>query len=119
MHRAGVYYPRVRTFSVRVGGNREGTESLLSPGDGMRIGISFCIAITWSLFALPTTLRHAAAAERTQRVPLGGVLDGQLGEKAFAVYVPTRLGGVLTVKSSNGMVEGLAGPDGQSHTNGQ
>jgi hypothetical protein len=43
----------------------------------------------------------------------------QAGDRSFGVYVPTRHGGILTVKSSAGTIEMLTGPDGRPRTNGQ
>jgi hypothetical protein len=87
----------------------------------MRIGIGFRIAMLWSLFlfALAPSPRAAAAAERAQRVPLGGKLAGQVHDKSFAVYVPTRHGGTLTINTSAGTIEQILGPDGRFVTNGQ
>ncbi|MDX2035274.1 MAG: hypothetical protein SFX72_01385 [Isosphaeraceae bacterium] len=62
---------------------------------------------------------QASAADRVQSVPLGGKLGEQRGDKEFGVYVPTRFGGVLTVKTTAGKVEKLTGPDGKERKNGQ
>ena len=64
----------------------------------------------------------AAGAQTTERVttvPLGGSLDGQTGDRYFGVYVPTRFGGELTIKTTSGKVVELKGPDGTALANGQ
>src|ERR1700739_3861964 len=50
--------------------------------------------------------------------PLGGSLTGQVGERYFGVYVPTRFGGTLTIKASSGTVEEIVGPDGRERGDG-
>jgi hypothetical protein len=61
---------------------------------------------------------RAEAGDQVQPVPLGGPLAAQKGEKYFGVYVPTRFGGVLTIKTTSGKIEGLKGPDGKEKANG-
>ena len=67
----------------------------------MRIGKRFAGAVASSIaagvFAIVTM---GAAAERVQPVPLGGSLGDQSGDKSFGVYVPTKFGGVLSIKTS-------------------
>ncbi len=53
------------------------------------------------------------------RVPIGGNLRDLKGEHRFAVYVPTRFGGVLTIQATDGKIQDLAGPGGRSQENGQ
>ena len=48
-----------------------------------------------------------------------GALDGQSGDRYFGVYVPTRFGGELKVKTTSGRVIDLKGPNGVAQTNGQ
>ena len=59
-----------------------------------------------------------AGADQVRRVPLGGSLPDQVGDAAFGVYVPTKMGGVLTIRSSDGKVDSLIGPDGRERRNG-
>lgn len=86
----------------------------------MRIGIrqTTGLLVTAVVVALGSAER-AEAADRVQPVPLGGNLKLQTGDKIFGVYVPTRFGGILTVKATSGKLEGLAGPDGRARINGQ
>ena len=77
------------------------------------VAISFCVvapAVGWA---------QPAQTDRVQPVPLGGKLSDQSGDRYFGVYVPTRFGGVLTVTTTEGTVDALAGPDGRPRTNGQ
>ncbi len=53
------------------------------------------------------------------RVPLGGSITAGPDEGPFAVYVPTRFGGVLTIEASQGQVTQLTGPDRVSQANGR
>ena len=53
----------------------------------------------------------ARTAEHVTTVPLGGSLDGQSGDRYFGVYVPTRFGGELKVKTTAGQVVELKGPE--------
>ena len=61
----------------------------------------------------------ASTAERVQTVPLGSSLGDQSGDRDFGVYVPTRFGGELTIKTSDGTVGTINGPDGRERGNGQ
>jgi hypothetical protein len=54
----------------------------------------------------------ADAVERVQPVPLGGVLGHQTGDRQFGVYIPTRFGGELTIKTTAGTIGNIKGPDG-------
>ena len=60
-----------------------------------------------------------ARADRVTPVPLGGSLADQKGEHSYGVYVPTRFGGVLSVKATAGTVEALTGPDGKPRISGE
>ncbi len=87
----------------------------------MRIGIRLVGAVAGlAVVALVATMAlGAGAGEEVKHVPLGGSLTGQVGERYFGVYVPTRFGGTLTVKASSGTVEEIVGPDGRERKNGQ
>jgi hypothetical protein len=78
------------------------------------------VAWTWIVLAASAATAPGAEPGRVQTVPvpLGGTLAGQQGDTYFGVYVPTRYGGVLTVKTTAGKVETLTGPDGRARTNG-
>lgn len=69
--------------------------------------------------ALVGTTARAETAEQVVAVPLGGSLEARTGEHYYGVYVPTRFGGELTVKTSAGRVEEIKGPDGAARGNGQ
>jgi hypothetical protein len=62
---------------------------------------------------------RSEAGARVVPVPVGGTVTARMGESDFGVYVPTRFGGNLTVKTTSGTVEALTGPDGRTRTNGQ
>ncbi len=83
---------------------------------GNRLGGVVVLAIA---VVMSTTTFAATAADRVQPVPLGGSLPGQSGDRAYGVYVPTKFGGVLTVKTSSGTVENLMGPDGKPRKSGE
>ncbi|QEH34718.1 hypothetical protein OJF2_32600 [Aquisphaera giovannonii] len=85
----------------------------------MHIGCNGCGAMAWALLALLAWPMETEAAERVQPVPLGGTLNDQAGDRSYGVYVPTRQGGTLTVKSTGGTVRALTGPDGKPRTSGQ
>ena len=73
-----------------------------------------------ALAALPALgTASAKEVERVQTVPLGGTSSDFSGDKAFGVYVPTRFGGELTIKASDGTVSEIAGPDGRPRQNGR
>ncbi|MBV8381302.1 MAG: hypothetical protein JOZ63_01770 [Planctomycetaceae bacterium] len=87
----------------------------------MRIGNRFGGAVLWSMVALisaPWAL-GGDGVERVQTVPLGGTLADQSGDRPFGVYIPTRFGGVLTIKTTSGTVGPIIGPDGKERLNGQ
>ncbi len=87
----------------------------------MRIGNRLVGRVAGAIVAVlaATSAPRAVADEQVQPVPLGGSLTGQKGEKYFGVYVPTRFGGVLTVKSTSGKVQTIKGPDGRERKNGE
>ncbi|OJW18646.1 MAG: hypothetical protein BGO49_23235 [Planctomycetales bacterium 71-10] len=85
----------------------------------MRIGNRLGGAMFGLAVALWGTSARAESAERVAAVPLGGSLEAREGEHYYGVYVPTRFGGELTIKSSEGKVEEIKGPDGAARTNGQ
>lgn len=61
---------------------------------------------------------EAANVTRVPTVPLGGTIANQSGDRMYGVYVPTRFGGVLSIKTSEGQVDALTGPDGRPRQNG-
>jgi hypothetical protein len=87
----------------------------------MRIGIKLGGVVLVAMVAALSTakVRGAEATERVQPVPLGGTLTEQSGDKNFGVYIPTRFGGELTIKSTSGTVAAITGPDGKPRQNGQ
>ncbi len=87
----------------------------------MRIGNRLVGIVGGSVLAVLAATAHnrAGAAEQVQPVPLGGSLAGQKGEKFFGVYVPTRFGGTLAIKSTSGKVVEIKGPDGKERRNGE
>lgn len=60
----------------------------------------------------------APQAPAVAKVPLGGSLPNRTGDLSYAVYVPTRFGGVLTIKAGDGAVKDLTGPGGRAQENG-
>jgi hypothetical protein len=87
----------------------------------MRIGNRLGMAAVGALLAATSATLAAGAdvARRVQPVPIGGALAGQTGEHQFGVYVPTRFGGQLTIKTTAGRVGPIVGPDGRERQNGQ
>jgi hypothetical protein len=87
----------------------------------MRIGIRLigAVASTAVVAMTATFALGARASDEVRHVPLGGSLTGQVGDRYFGVYVPTRFGGVLTIKASSGTVEEIVGPDGRQRRNDQ
>jgi hypothetical protein len=75
-------------------------ESLLSVGGGMRVGFNLCGAMAWALLAFSAPAREVSAAGQVRPVPLSGSLDRQIGDGSYGVYVPTRHGGILTIRWS-------------------
>jgi hypothetical protein len=85
----------------------------------MRIGNRLGGALLGMIVALGGTSARAESAEQVVAVPLGGSLEAREGEHYYGVYVPTRFGGELTVKTSDGTVQDIKGPNGAARTNGQ
>jgi hypothetical protein len=86
----------------------------------MRIGNWLGGWVIWLLAATISVAANAGTAEHVTAVPLGGSLDGQAGEHYYGVYVPTRFGGELRIKTTEGQVVELRkGTDGAVLTNGQ
>jgi hypothetical protein len=87
----------------------------------MRIGNRLGGSAIWAFIAVLGVTAGARAAERVTKLPLGGSLDGQTGDHHYGVYVPTRFGGELTIKSSLGKVVDFKGPgpNGPQQANGQ
>jgi hypothetical protein len=75
--------------------------------------------LVWALAATINVAVSAQTAERTTSVPLGSISEQQTGDREFAVYIPTRFGGELTVKCSSGDVQGLRTSKGLALRNGQ
>jgi hypothetical protein len=87
----------------------------------MRIGNRLSGAVFWAIVATATATvsAGAGAAERVQPVPLGGAISEQVGDRHFGVYVPTKFGGELTIRTTSGTVSKILGPDGLERQNGQ
>ncbi len=87
----------------------------------MRIGNRLSGALFWAIvvMASATFTSGAGAAERVQTVPLGGTASDQTGDRYFGVYVPTMYGGELTIKTTEGTISKITGPDGLERQNGQ
>ena len=89
----------------------------------MRSGIRLSGALVWAIVATVSAAFSASAGagvtERVQRVPLGGTISAQEGDRQFGVFVPTLYGGELTVKTTSGTVTRIVGPDGVERRNGQ
>ncbi len=49
--------------------------------------------------------------------PPRGALPDQSGDHAFGVYIPTRFGGELTIKTTSGTVGTITGPDSKPQAN--
>lgn len=77
------------------------------------------MALGWFVVMLGGYAADAHAAERRTIVPLGGSIESQSGETFYGVYVPTRFGGELTIKSTDGKVVDIKGPNGLERKNGQ
>ncbi len=77
----------------------------------MRIGNSLGGLVIWALAVSMSVTASAVATENVTAIPLGGSLDDQSGDRYYGVYVPTRFGGNLTVKASDGRVIELKGPE--------
>jgi hypothetical protein len=85
----------------------------------MRNGNWLGESVLWALAAMMGLAAEARASERATAVPLGGVLQGQTGDRYYGVYVPTRFGGELKITTSTGQINELKGPSGAPRGNGQ
>jgi len=85
----------------------------------MRIGNWLGGSVIWALVAMCNMAASAGTAEHVTTVPLGGSLASQSGTRYYGVYVPTRFGGELNVKTTSGQVVDLKGPKGVARINGQ
>jgi hypothetical protein len=85
----------------------------------MRIGYRMSGLVAWTIVVAVASLGslRAAEPERVRPVPLGGTLAEQTGDRYYGVYVPTKFGGVLSVKSTSGAVESITGPEGRVRQN--
>ncbi len=86
----------------------------------MRYRSKLWAGMTWAVVLVlgATSWTELKAADRVKPVPLGGSLSEQTGDQYFGVYVPTRFGGALTVKSTAGKIASITGPDGKPRSNG-
>src|SRR6476620_785428 len=106
----------------RMTGNRLQSACLFSSpvlGGSMRIGNRLGGSAIWAFVAVLGVSAGAQAAERVTKLPLGGSLDGQSGDRYYGVYIPTRFGGVLEIKTTAGTIVELKRPNGMPLTNGQ
>jgi hypothetical protein len=85
----------------------------------MRILIRIVGAIVGVVAAAWSPWPIAEAAVGRARVPLGDTLYGQAGDRHFGVFIPTRYGGVLTIRTTSGEVDSIVGPDGRPRRNGE
>jgi hypothetical protein len=89
----------------------------------MRIGNWLGGSVLMALVTINGMAATARTAEQSKTVPLslplGGSLDGQSGDRYYGVYVPTRFGGVLQIKTTEGTIVELKRPNGTPLTNGQ
>jgi hypothetical protein len=87
----------------------------------MRSGDRLGGAVFWSIVVLISVpwASRAATPERVQPVPLGGTLANQSGDRQYGVYIPTRFGGELGIRTTSGTVGEITGPDGRPRQNGQ
>ncbi len=76
-------------------------------------------ALIWAMVASTSTAKATDATDASVKVPLGGAVSGQSDNRSFNVYVPTRFGGLLTIKTTSGTVGPIVGPDGHPRQNGQ
>ena len=85
----------------------------------MRIGIRLGGSVIRALIVALAVTAGAQAADRVTTIPLGGSLENQSGDHHYGVYVPTRFGGELTIKTTIGKVVEIKGPNGVERTNGK
>jgi hypothetical protein len=84
------------------------------------IGLSKCLALMALCQFAAQEVTWADDTAPIQRLSLGLTLDGQSGDRAFGVYIPTRFGGELTVATTDkdAKLGPIVGPDGREHANG-
>jgi hypothetical protein len=89
----------------------------------MRIGNWLGGSVIAALAAIHGMAAAARTAEQVKNVPtavpLGGALDSQSGDQYFGVYVPTRFGGELHVKTTDGKIVEIKRPNGKPFLDGQ
>ena len=89
----------------------------------MRIGNWLGSSVIVALAAIHGMAAAARTAEQVKNVPtavpLGGSLDSQSGDQYFGVYVPTRFGGELHVKTTDGKIVDLKRPNGSPFVDSQ
>ena len=68
----------------------------------MRIGNWLGGSVIWALAAIDEYGGNGTHRRARHDRPLGGSLDGQSGDHYYGVYVPTRFGGELKVKATDG-----------------
>ncbi len=85
----------------------------------MGIGNRLGGVLVWAVAATVGVADGAQTTERVTTVRLGGSLDGQSGDRYYGVYVPTRFGGELTIKTTSGRVAELRGPSSEVVSNGR
>src|SRR4051794_37214126 len=80
-----------------------------------RVGSMFaaaCLTGHWAIVA-------QEGAGKFRPLPLGKEVGAEAGDRFFAVYVPTRLGGKLTITTGAGEVGAISSPHGRAIANGQ
>jgi hypothetical protein len=87
----------------------------------MRIGNWLGGAMIWAWAATMSMAAGAGTAGHVTTIPLGGSLERQTGDRHYGVYVPTRFGGELTVRTTDGQVVEFTreGPGSTPKVNGQ
>jgi len=84
----------------------------------MRIGNRLGGVVFWALVATTAAAADDPAPGRVTPVHLGGSVSGQSGDRFYGVYVPTKFGGELTIKTTSGTISEIRGPDGRERING-
>ena len=77
---------------------------------GNWLGGSVIMALA-AIHGMAATARTAEQVTTVPTLPLGGSLDGQSGDHYFGVYVPTRFGGELQVKTTSGKIARAQTPE--------
>jgi hypothetical protein len=91
-------------------------------GGSMRIGNGLGGSVILASITFLGMAASARAADRVTTIPLGGSLERQTGNRHYGIYLPTRFGGELTIKTTSGRVvaiKGPSGPNAKDRTNGQ